>query len=180
MPRRTGISFSAMPPLFLFRADGGKNGVSALCHGREAFADAEGEGGRTESPAAAGFSMQKVVTTVRKEVNERIGNVSDMLSGKVIAATETVAGKIDDIAREVTGECDRPSPPSSSSSSSSSRDRYYMPPDRLTFLNRLRKTDPQTYTRVVEFAQKYCSDEYGGDRNVDGPEFLRTQFAVSS
>lgn len=178
MPRRLGISFTGMSPLF-----GTKDSASALYHGREAFTETEGEK-ETESPAAAGFSMQNIVTTVRNEVNERIRYVSDMLSGKVIAATETVAGKIDDIAREATGECDRPTPPSSSSTSvspsSSSRDRYYMPPDRLAFVNRLRRTDPQTYTRVAEFAQKYCSDDYAGDRNVDGPEFLRQAFAVSS
>lgn len=136
----------------------------------------EEEGRRAEAagagdPNAANGTMQSFVSAVRKEVDARVGRIGNLVSEKVLAATGVVAEKIHDIAREATGECDRPSPPDDSGTATKSK--YYMPPARLDYVNRLRSSDASAFAAVAEFAREFAAKDYAGDRNADGPEFVR-------
>jgi len=108
--------------------------------------------------------MQQVIANVRAQVNSRISEVGDMLSGKVMSATGVVAGKIDDIAREASGECDRPM---------KDTDRHFVSPERLAYINRLRTSEPTKFKKLGQFATKFVADDYEGDRNKAAVEYVK-------
>jgi len=128
----------------------------------------EGGGGGSGRRTGAGITVQQMYNNVRAQVNARISEVGELLSGKVMSATGVVAEKIDDIAREASGECDRPM---------KDTDRHYVPPERLGYINRLRGSDPATFEKLRKFASKYASDDYEGDRNADAVDYVKKNLA---
>lgn len=106
-----------------------------------------------------GISLVCMYKNVREEMTRRMRSVSERLDGSVMGATQVVSGKIHDIAREASGECDIPDKESTS--------RLYMPVKRLDYLLKIRKEKPELYKTMAGFAKRYVAPVEKDDESRD-------------
>lgn len=130
-------------------------------------ADAENAGATREGGGRGyyGTTMQQV----RQHVNTRLSSLGRMLSDRVMSATDVVGDKIGDIARETSGECDRPTTDDDIAN--------YVPQDRLAYINGLRSSQPATFEKVAAYAVKFASDDFEGDRNKESVKKVKKMLA---
>lgn len=134
------------------------------------------------SASASTVDMRKYVTsrlvaykeTVKAYVDERLRGVSDKLNGKVMDSADTIAAKLNKVARDTGGEC-------SYESAQNSND-VFISRHRLHMMNTLREKDMALYdklTHACELLRKRFQNHSGAVKNED-KEIVRFFAAFTS